>query len=250
MCAYDALLAAPRALLLDHAVLDAPSMSGVLSNAISSYGKLLQLSALAQRPFHSMVVSNSWGMYSASWDFPAGHPGRFGDNPNHPFNIQVGSLAAAGADILFAAGNCGPACPDRRCDQPALPPIFLANSHDDVLCVSGVDTNGTIVGYSSLGPGILGNPKPDVASYTHFLGSEVRGAGTADTGTSAACPVAAGVVAALRSAYPYAPSLPNRSPANFRRFLINSATGAGGWHSDIGHGIVDTRSFSSAAAYL
>jgi hypothetical protein len=256
MCAYDALLSAPEALLLDHAVLTSISpggsaMSGVLSNAIASYGKLLQLMLLSrdERHFHSLVVSNSWGMFSGSWDFPVGHPGRYGDNMAHPFNTIVSSLATAGADILFAAGNCGSICPDRRCDIP-VPPIFLANSHDEVMCVAGVDTAGAVVGYSSRGPGVLSNNKPDIACYTHFLGSEAFGAGTPDSGTSAACPVMAGVVAALRSAYPFIQGTPSRSPANVRTFLTGSAKGSGVWNPDLGHGIVDTSRFAGAGAIL
>jgi hypothetical protein len=256
MCAYDALLTAPRALLFDHAVLSGTTpggsvMSGVLSNALLAYGKLLQLMSLHpdERHFHSMVVSNSWGMFKRSWDFPVGSPGRYGDNPRHPFNIIIASLAAAGADILFAAGNCGPTCPDGRCDIP-VPPIFLANSHADVLCVAGVDTASAVVGYSSEGPGVLGNNKPDLAAYTHFLGSEVFGSGQPDSGTSAACPVLAGVVAALRSAYPYDPSRPRRDPANVRQFLTGSARGTGVWQKDWGHGIVDTVAFPTAGGIL
>jgi hypothetical protein len=41
--------------------------------------------------------------------------------------------------------------------------------------------------------------KPDITGYTHFLGSEAFGAGSPDAGTSAACPVAAGCAAALRT---------------------------------------------------
>ena len=52
-----------------------------------------------------------------------------------------------------------------------------ANGHKDVLCVAGVDTHDQWVGYSSEGPAIAGmdHEKPDVAAYTHFLGSEVAG---------------------------------------------------------------------------
>src|SRR5208283_2321154 len=111
-------------------------------------------------------------------------------------------LVAAGADILFAAGNCGATCPDSRCDNPMVPPtINGANSHPDVITVAGVDTNRQVVGYSSMGPGALSQEKPDIASFTHFLGSEAFGPGSPDSGTSAACPVMAGVIAALRSTF-------------------------------------------------
>jgi hypothetical protein len=97
MCAYDALIAAPETTLLDYSVLQSTRtggsrMSGMLSDAIIAYGKLLLLMRLSpeERHFHSLIVNNSWGMFSWSWDFPAGHPGRYGDNPNHPFDLGRG----------------------------------------------------------------------------------------------------------------------------------------------------------------
>ncbi|HJS86075.1 MAG TPA: S8 family serine peptidase [Acetobacteraceae bacterium] len=264
MCAFDALLSAPRAVLLDHAVLRSTRrggsvMDGILSDAVQSYGVLLRLMLLPddERFFHSLVVSNSWGMFHPSWDFPPGHPGRYFDNPQHPFNRIVGSLANAGADIVFAAGNCGPACPDGRCAP--IPPdpqdrrISGANGHPDVLCVAGVDTQRNLVGYSSHGPGALANDKPDLATYTHFLGSEAFGTGTPDSGTSAACPVAAGVVAALRSAFPYAAGNANRAPGHLRGFLCQTADKAGGaaaWNPQFGHGILFCAQFDNAGQVL
>jgi hypothetical protein len=263
MCAFDALLAAPKADLLDHAVLRSTRrggsvMDGVLSDAVQSYSVLLKLMQLSdeERFFHSLVVTNSWGMFHPSWDFPPGNPGRYFDNPRHPFNRIVGSLAAAGADILFAAGNCGPACPDGRCLP--IPPnpndrrISGANGHPDVLCIAGVDTQRNLVGYSSHGPGALAHDKPDVASYTHFLGSEAFGTGQPDSGTSAACPVAAGVVAALRSAFPFAVGNANRTPGNLRAYLHQTASqpGGPGWNPQLGHGIIDCSQFDNAAASL
>jgi hypothetical protein len=264
MCAYDALLAAPKATLLDHAVLRSTRtggsiMDGVLSDALQSYGKLLRLMMLPEeeRFFHSLVVSNSWGMFHPSWDFPPGHPGRYFDNPLHPFNRIVGSLAATGADILFAAGNCGPSCPDSRCKP--IPSnandrrISGANSHPDVITVAGVDTQRKLVGYSSHGPGAIAHDKPDLSAYTHFLGSEAFGTGQPDSGTSAACPVMAGVVAALRSAYPFVAGNVNRLPSNVRAYLCQSAFrpgGVPGWDSQLGWGIVDCSQFDLAGATL
>lgn len=263
MCAFAALLSAPAATLLDYALLRSTRqggsvMDGTLSDAVQAFGILLGMMVLPEheRPFHSLVVNNSWGMFHPSWDFPAGHPGRYHDNLNHPFNIVVGSLAGTGADILFAAGNCGPVCPDGRC-QPIVPGFRYvngANSHPDVFSVAGADTKRQLVGYSTLGPGVLANDKPDIAAYTHFLGSEAFGAGTPDSGTSTACPVAAGVVAALRSAFPFDLANPNRAPANLRNFVLNNAVhqpGMGpGWTPDYGRGIIDTTNFNTAGAVL
>jgi Subtilase family len=258
MCAFDASLAAPGATLLDYAVLQSTRhggsiLDGVLSDAVQAYGVLLKLMLLPddKRPFHSLVVSNSWGMFNPSWDFPPGVPGRYADNPAHPFNRIVGSLVAAGADVLFAAGNCGPECPDSRCQGNTSNTITGANSHPDVITVAGVDTADNRVGYSSVGPGALTHDKPDLAAYTHFLGSEVFGVGQPDSGTSAACPVLAGIVAALRSLVPFDRSKPNRTPAQVKQFLLQNARrpdgAAAGWTNDVGFGIPDNLAQVQAA---
>jgi subtilisin family serine protease len=240
MCAYDVGLIAPEARLLDHAVLGAAApgptvMAGYLSNAVASFSKLLQLQTAAARP-RPLVVSNSWGMYRPSWDFVPGHPGNYSDNPAHPFNIVVASLERAGADILFAAGNCGRDCPDDRCAFTSRP-ICGANSHPDVLSVGAIDVRGRRVGYSSQGPGRLARRKPDFVTYSHFRGSAVYGATAADSGTSTSCPIAAGVIAAIRSAYP--PSA--LSPAQLRSLIAKTAGEMGpvGWDPDYGWGALD-----------
>lgn len=127
MCAYDVMLAAPHALFLDYALLQSTrggnsQMDGILSDAVQGFSRLLQLMLLPddERQFRSMVVSNSWAMFNPSWDFPPGNPGRYADNRDHPFNVIVQSLSQAGADIVFAAGNCGLACPNDRC-YPLVP---------------------------------------------------------------------------------------------------------------------------------
>ena len=81
--------------------------------------------------------------------------------------------------------------------------IMGANTYQEVLTVGGCDTNDQMVGYSSRGPSIAGmyQHKPDLVAYTHFLGSKTVGMCVPDTGVSAACPVAAGCVAALRTQF-------------------------------------------------
>jgi subtilisin family serine protease len=177
-------------------------------------------------------------MFHPSWDFPPGHPGRYSDNPQHPFNRQVASLSTAGADIVFAAGNCGAECPDFRCKGVTTDSITGANALAQVVTVAGVDTDGDRVGYSSQGPGIAGmaKEKPDLAAYTHFLGAEIDGPNRPDSGTSAAAPVAAGVLAALRTQTP--PSA--MAPAALAQAARDSADGAAaGWNADTGYGIID-----------
>ena len=241
MCAFDALIAAPAATLLDIAVLASRRpggsvMDGLLSDAVLGYSHLLRLIRGLGRPgdFHSLIVNNSWGMFQESWDFPPGHPGNYSDNPAHPFNRIVATLERAGADILFAAGNCGRECPDRRCGSEPDSGIFGANSHPAVLCVAGVDVTKRRVGYSTRGPGRIDPQKPDVAGFTHFAGSGVY---PADGGTSAATPVVAGLVAAFRSRFPTGP---DRTPAMLRDLVRRTADDVGepGFDTENGFGIV------------
>jgi subtilisin family serine protease len=248
MCAYDIGIAAPKATLLDHAVLlsETPgetAMSGLLSDAVLAYSKLLASIQAMPASRRALVVNNSWGMFSPTWDFPVGHPGNYSDNPAHPFNVIVASLEAAGADILFAAGNCGRDCPDGRCRFGTGRPICGANSHPSVLSVAGVDTRKRRVGYSSQGPGRLNPDKPDLSAYTHFRGSGVY---PADGGTSAACPVAAGVVAAVREKYPSSVL----SPAELRALLFKTAEDLGGtgFDHDFGWGVIDGTALAATLA--
>ncbi len=240
MCAYDVLLAAPQAVLLDIPVLQSKKqgstqMDGLLSDALAGFAHLRTVLTDQPEASRALVVSNSWGSFSPDWDFPVGQPGNYSDNPSHPFNVVVGSLESAGADILFAAGNCGRDCPDGRCAYQDRP-IGGANSHPGVLSIGGVDTKGQRVGYSSQGPGRLADRKPDICAYTHFLGSKVFGDNEPDTGTSAACPVAAGLVAAIRTVYPAS----KVSPAQLRAVLQRTAAAQpGGFDYDYGYGVVD-----------
>jgi subtilisin family serine protease len=241
MCAFDAMIAAPEVTLLDVPVLLSPRrggsvLDGLLSDAVAAYAHLRTVLDGMPAGSRALVISNSWGAFSPAWDFPPGHPGNYSDNPAHPFNVIVGSLEQAGADIVFAAGNCGRDCPDRRCAYPDRP-INGANSHPDVLSVGGVDTRGERVGYSSQGPGRLSDHKPDLCAPTHFSGSGAFGDDQPDSGTSAACPVAAGVVAAIRTRHP-ATELP---PAQLRSLLCRTADDRStvGFDYDYGYGVID-----------
>jgi len=251
MCAFDALIAAPRATLLDFPILRASAPGGAVSGrtlsvAFQAFAQLISAWAVAFAPggagqrYKALVVNNSWGIFHPSWDFPAGHPGRYIDNPNHPFTLLVGVLARAGADVLFAAGNCGAQCADGRCQGRTTGTIMGANACADVLTLAGCDTTDQRVGYSSQGPSIAGMPqqKPDLTCYTHFLGSEAFGANSADSGTSAACPVAAGCVAALRSKLTPQAVPPAMLFQQLRATARHMGPGAG-WNGDYGHGILD-----------
>lgn len=191
----------------------------------------------------ALIVSNSWGSFSPDWDFPPGHPANYSDNPAHPFNLAVTALEQAGADIIFAAGNCGSECPDSRCGFTDCP-INGANSHPRVLSVGGVDLRGARVGYSSQGPGQLSRRKPDVCTSTHFAGSRAFGEDKPDSGTSAACPVAAVVVAAVRSQL----TVKDLSPLQMRTLLRRTADDLGmlGFDFVNGYCMIDTSAIVEA----
>jgi subtilisin family serine protease len=243
MCAYDVMIAAPNCTLLDIPTLlsttpGGSAMSGFLSDALRAFAYLFNQMRRPGWKYKALVVTNSWGMFHPSWDFPPGHPGRYADNPNHPFNIIAGTLAQAGADIVFAAGNCGADCPDGRCQNVVTNSITGANAHPAVMTVAGCDISDARVGYSSQGPGISGmaHDKPDITAQTHFLGSKAFGKTAPDSGTSAACPVAAGCVAALRTKRP----AKLHPPPKIFDALRQTAKPAGGpvWNRDYGYGII------------
>jgi subtilisin family serine protease len=147
------------------------------------------------------------------------------------------SMIGSGIDVVFAAGNCGGAWPDRRCGSSDRGPgrsILGANSHPDVITVGAVTIHDDVLGYSSEGPGTLSANKPDLAGFSHFQGS---GISPFDGGTSAACPVVAGVVAALRSK----PSARGLTPAQLKAFLVKSArdVAGNGWDPQTGYGVID-----------
>src|SRR4029077_988403 len=83
--------------------------------------------------------------------------------------------------------------------------------------------------------------KPDIASFTHFAGSGVY---AADGGTSAATPVAAGVVAAIRRVYPASVL----SPAELRDLLRATAKqqGSAEFNYEYGYGVIDVASLLAA----
>jgi subtilisin family serine protease len=258
MCAYDALIAAPEATLLDMAMLLLRPLGehGVRSTVFAAaavYSVLanLWLDWLALGPsasYQALVVNNSWGIFHPFLDpFAPNDPHRYIDNPQHMLRTSfIIPMVTGGVDIVFASNNCGPECRSATCLGRSTGMIMGMNAYEEVLTVGGCDVNHDRVGYSSLGPSIAGMPqyKPDIAAYTHFLGSRGRRSFLPDTGVSAACAVASGCVAALRSRLP--PTNPNYSPARLLKALKstalkgnNSTTNGGTWNPAYGCGIIN-----------
>lgn len=233
MCAYDALIAAPDARIFDYAI--GKSQGGIpvfLSSALQAFDHALESYRSVGFP---QILSNSWGLYQDAWDpYPPGDPRNYTHNASHPFTRKVVETMDAGILVAFAAGNCGDGChpSDPRCGADVGPgrSIRGANGHGEVICVGAVNLQRDRVGYSSQGPSTLDAEKPDLCGFTHFMGHT-----TSDNGTSAACPVVAGVLATLRSAFP---DLRQRQA---RETLCNTATNPGpvGWNPESGHGVVN-----------
>jgi len=252
MCAYDALIAAPNATLLDYPMLivrppAAHTVIPTVAAAVSAYAdirnKWINPNG-APPPYERLVVSNSWGIFHPGLeDFRPNHSGRFIDNPQHALRIYyIKPLTDKGVDIIFCGNNCGPSCQSPTCLSKTNGMIMGAATYDEVLTVGGCDTHDDLVGYSSHGPTIpllphhVPKQKPDITAYTHFLGSKARRIYQPDTGVSAACPVAAGCVAALRTKL----SPAQVPPASLFQALKQTARRVGGgWDPGYGYGIID-----------
>jgi subtilisin family serine protease len=232
MCAFDTLVAAPNAQLFDYSIGKTPGgIPALLSAALTSFQHAL-VSRQDGDPAPA-VLTNSWGLYQQSWDpFPPGHPSNYTHNPLHPFNRKVVEVMDEGILVVFAAGNCGSDCPVGRCGPDVGPgqSIRGANGLERVICVGAVNTNDEWIGYSSQGPSTFAREKPDVCGFSHFQGHF-----PSDTGTSAACPVVAGVMALLISTG----KTPDQD--NFSQALRSTARqpGAGPWNDQFGYGVVD-----------
>ena len=222
MCATDVLGMAPDAQLYDLRIAGSGGSPGTVSRALQAFQWAINRHRTDGTPH---VISNSWGIYQESWDTA------YARNPSHPFVQKVVEAMDEGILVLFAAGNCGATCADSRCSTDNGPgrSIWGANSHPRVMTVGAVNTQEELIGYSSQGPGALDPNKPDFCSISHFTGYN-----TSDTGTSAATPILAGVVALLAQA------VPGLTQDEARAALRESAKDIGppGWDQHSGAGIV------------
>jgi hypothetical protein len=190
-----------------------------------------------QPPRTGWVICNAWGVFDPSLEFPE-IP--YANNPEHPVAVVLRWLQNLRVDIVFAAGNCGQFCPNDRCHPDYTGPgrsINGANALEQVLTVGAVRTDRLWLGYSGQGPGISGmeQEKPDLCAPSQFEDEDDAGP---NTGTSAACGLAVGAVAFLRTKWPCS----EVDPAELRDVVRKTAAqpdGPPGWQERTGHGILD-----------
>lgn len=185
------------------------------------------------------LICNAWVVYGTKEDTVTPF---YSSDINHPFNIEVGFMVDAGHDTVFAAGNCGTFCPNPRCGVQDRGPgrsIIGANAHPRVVSVSAVRTDGVWLGYSSEGPGRIAADKPDICAPSSF--HEDHDAGLGNGGTSAACAVVVGVMAAIRSQPTAASVLPDAMRAAINA-TARPLAGQTGLSPRYGHGVIDAAS--------
>ena len=231
MCATDVRGMADDVRLYDIRLPDSDfdPVAAVISDALAGFQWAISRHRTDGTPH---ILTNSWGIFQKSWD-PA-----YATDPNHPFTRKVVEALDEGILVLFAAGNCGATCPDGRCDADNGPgkSIWGANGHPRVMTVGAANIREELIGYSSQGPAALDPHKPDFCSISHF-----KGYFASDSGTSAATPIAAGVVALLTQKGKSVGI--DLTQARAKEALKKTAKdiGPGGWDQHSGSGIIQAK---------
>ena len=257
MVARNALALAPQARIWDFPMIPKriTDVKGYVSWAFVAFVWLTTVislhqakSKILQRPVRPWVVSNAWGIPDRRFEIPRG---TYTTTPSNPFNLLVEvANDLLHVDQVYAAGNCGQFCPVGRCGPNDRGPgrsIWGANSHPKVLTVGAVRADGIWLGYSSQGPGQpqfveapAVNMKPDLCAPSQFVDDD--DAAFVSSGTSAACGIAAGALAALRSAGGPAANAATVTPNALRALLrttANQTEPGPAWNIRLGYGILD-----------
>lgn len=218
-------------------IMNLPAFLGTIVGAIHSVKNTIAAmqGGGGQSPA-AWVICNAWGVFNPTRESPTVP---YSDNPDHPLAVAYRELEALGADIVFAAGNCGEFCPNHRCSPVHIGSgrsIHGVNALAEVLTVGAVRSDGPWLGYSGQGPGItnMAHDKPDLCAPSQFDDDDGFGP---NTGTSAACGLAAGAVALLRTRAPT-----TMTPLTLRTILCDTAEqpyGPKGWQERTGHGVIN-----------
>jgi hypothetical protein len=259
MIAHNVLKVAPRVKLFDMPLAPVAKISNItafLSLADAAFRQMLfdiAIWRLGRFPGPWILV-NPWGIYDRRSEYPLGG---YTENPFSLFNLLVALAVLQDIDVVFAAGNCGQFCPDNRCGERDRGPahsIWGANSLEPVLTVGAVRADDMWLGYSSQGPGqprlALGAEKPDLCAASQFV--EDDDAFSINTGTSAACGLAGGVVAALRSRWDTGSVPPRRLKQILNQTARRPVSVPWGrsLRERLGHGVLDAKEVFDELASL
>jgi hypothetical protein len=287
MIARNVLMVAPAATIWDVPILP-DTLLGPSRIAIAEaiywhiYSDLTKKNGAGTRPAFEAAKTGPWILVNA-WSARDRHllaqslPGEVKDyfeNKHHRFVEDMKRLSDAlerpfegkeprCIDVVFSAGNAGVPGGDPLSGKDASGPgrsIHGVNAHANVLTVGAVRADGVPIGLSAQGPGRLWQStdgiagkdgdcfhnKPDICCPSHFR--EDEDGHLVNTGTSAACGIAAGMLAALRGIEWAAKKDQSKltSPQQMRALLRGSAH-LSEWHPRLGWGIPD---FEKARAAL
>jgi subtilisin family serine protease len=225
MCATDVLGMAPEARLYDLCYEDLERSAA--SNVVACFNWALRQHERDGTPH---ILTNSYSLRQPR----NGSSGA--ENPNRLMAQMLSEVLDRGILVTHSAGNCGEACADaRRCGQDIGPGRSISgiNGHPLTITVGAANLLDQYIGYSSQGPAALHPEKPDLCGISHFVGYNAS-----DTGTSAACPVVAGVLALLKQANP------RLSQTEAKQLLFETARDIGppGWDPHTGKGVIQADS--------
>lgn len=171
------------------------------------------------------VVSNSWGISPIFHDVPP---------CDETFWDAIDAAEAAGVVVVFSAGNEGDIGP-----MTLRTPADRATTSINAFSVGALLTDQVnIAPYSSRGPSACDStsPKPEVVAQGDYVRSALNGGGYITlSGTSMACPHAAGAVLLLRQL------APDASSDDIKEALLLAAAdlGAPGDDNEYGMGRID-----------
>ncbi len=213
MIARNVLRVAPKCRIFDAPLLpkridNIEAYTGQAELLFESIQFMIRHCPIAEGPW---VIVNAWAVADSASEHGSEN---YSNNPNHRLNELIREMVQEdNVAFVFAAGNNGQFGGDPRNGTYDVGPgrsILGANGLSCVLTVGAVRTDGLWIGSSSQGPGPdrLGhygtypNKKPDLCAPSWF--GETDQPEVPNTGTSAACGLAAGMVALLLSENPEA----------------------------------------------
>lgn len=183
----------------------APEAKLFASAALSNYDAMLKAMEFMLDPDKDPNTKDQPRLVSNSWNTE-------GAPDQEIFYRAITAWESAGILPVFSAGNSGPA--SRSITKP--------HEHPGVIAVAATDKNGKVASFSSRGPAVFQGKtieKPDMSAPGVDIVSTVPGGKTqAMSGTSMACPHAAGVAALIYQVNP------NFTPVQVREIMVKTLT--------------------------